>query len=1313
LPSIRRGEKKMKFKALFMTIVLICSVFVSCLTIGPVKSTGGLVGWWRFDEGSGTMASDDSGNGNNGILSSYNDPVLPQWATGKYGSALKFDGNNDFVLVPDSSSLDFSSAVTLMAWVYLPAGAHYPDSMMVSKNALNGATNLLLGIHDDVGHIRFGLGSGSDGNTITFISSGDVPRNVWTNVAATYDDSLMKIYINGTLDSIDSWTGGFNTNNGADLCIGASNYALHEYCTNATIDDVRIYNMALTQLEIQTDMEGSYPHGPGADNLYIKYYSSTGACVAALQNGTVDLTNLELTGAQMDVLNNSNIRSVISPGSNIYEFDFNNNATIPSDGNLTSPTYYRAFRQGLACLVNKNYIVNQICSFATRADPPIYRPTDDYWVDWSISEYDSYGNLLGNYPYEFNSTLANQYFNQSGFTEGSANNPYYDPSFPGSLQHLRLDPQTSTTMPPLIFYIRNDDPYRLEAGRMLKDDLRKMGIPVNAMEANAPTCRQHVMGLLDYNIYTGSWVGGSSTDLLSMYQTPPPGIFNSTYLDPYYSQFKNATYDQSLDKLINASNLGTARAAAIECQKILIQEAACAWVYCLDSVMGYRNISGVVNFRGGRIDNTWTFLVAHPRPLNSTSETINYGLSSPPTSLNVITDYYATIGAALNYPADDCLDLIYDTLLSYSPVDGTPGNTYGYSNRGGTMPWLAKDWQMGNWSSPYQAGKNLTELTFYLRDGIKWQDGIELNSTDVKFTIDYLKALGYDTTLNTNVADVYSVITPDAHTVVVYENVSNIWTLDLIGKLPILPKHIFQSITNVTGYYPGIGQGLSASKVLIGSGLWKYVSNNASTLILKANRDFFLETPPAGEVDFCYHWEMGSWGVDAMDATMVGEAFNSTGSFIPSAKWDPRADIYGNGVIDSNDVSYVTSQANCFNITWGSSGQYVPPQPTTNCTMYVDTSNSQILKGENFTAYVKATNIYKLSGYQFELRYDPSSLNCLSLTLSPLFNSQIEIMNETTGLILGGITLKGATPPISNSTLTLATIEFNATNGGGSRLHLLDTELAQYGAPLMACQLIPHRTIDKGIMVEVNVPTGKNVVVSPAPNAQVTFNKTTAAGWMTLNVTQPPSTTLKSTLDSLFVDIQTNATYQGNVTLQFTFNPTRLTLSDKEAMRMWLWNAASSSYRDVTTRVNTTTNTVYGVSPHLSCFAITCSLSITGSSNQPVQTVLQTPSSPPGGLPPWLQALVYYDITPQWGEQENVTLRLKYDPSTLRPNTAQFLQMWLWDTTLSQWVDITTKVDTVNNVLYGFSPHLSCFAITCLQLSTEEGGSPLSRDLEN
>ena len=73
--------------------------------------TGGLVGAYSFDEGSGTALADDSGNGNVGRITGAT------WARGRYGNALSFDGATDVVRVPASASLDVGSGLTLSAWV--------------------------------------------------------------------------------------------------------------------------------------------------------------------------------------------------------------------------------------------------------------------------------------------------------------------------------------------------------------------------------------------------------------------------------------------------------------------------------------------------------------------------------------------------------------------------------------------------------------------------------------------------------------------------------------------------------------------------------------------------------------------------------------------------------------------------------------------------------------------------------------------------------------------------------------------------------------------------------------------------------------------------------------------------------------------------------------------------------------------------------------------------------------------------------------------------------------------------------------------
>ena len=72
-----------------------------------------LVGWWTFDEGTGDIAADSSGNGNDGTL---NGPV--EWTTeGKLGGALKFTGPYNYVLVQDSPSLNPTQEITLAAWI--------------------------------------------------------------------------------------------------------------------------------------------------------------------------------------------------------------------------------------------------------------------------------------------------------------------------------------------------------------------------------------------------------------------------------------------------------------------------------------------------------------------------------------------------------------------------------------------------------------------------------------------------------------------------------------------------------------------------------------------------------------------------------------------------------------------------------------------------------------------------------------------------------------------------------------------------------------------------------------------------------------------------------------------------------------------------------------------------------------------------------------------------------------------------------------------------------------------------------------------
>jgi hypothetical protein len=90
-----------------LAVVIICILFFSMFSVFTPRAiaTGeSPVGYWKFDEGSGTTALDSSGNGNTGTLMNG-----PQWIDGKIGKALQFHGIDDYVEMPYHPSFNLSS----------------------------------------------------------------------------------------------------------------------------------------------------------------------------------------------------------------------------------------------------------------------------------------------------------------------------------------------------------------------------------------------------------------------------------------------------------------------------------------------------------------------------------------------------------------------------------------------------------------------------------------------------------------------------------------------------------------------------------------------------------------------------------------------------------------------------------------------------------------------------------------------------------------------------------------------------------------------------------------------------------------------------------------------------------------------------------------------------------------------------------------------------------------------------------------------------------------------------------------------------
>lgn len=227
---------------------------------GDTTSSCGPVAEWKFDEKSGTDAQDTSGNGNTGTLTNMESSDWKSAGQCKYGSCLDFDGlssGDEHIAVSDStgSSLDVTSAITVEAWVYPRSdGADHDYARIINKDAA-----YLMGIWSgDDFRSSVTIGSSEQANTCPDFG-GDDPWNKWYHFAFTYQSGTLKQYVNGQLKCETSVTNGDIDTNDNTLYLGAadtSNYVLDGY-----LDQVRIYNYALSQSQIAWNYNRGQPVG--------------------------------------------------------------------------------------------------------------------------------------------------------------------------------------------------------------------------------------------------------------------------------------------------------------------------------------------------------------------------------------------------------------------------------------------------------------------------------------------------------------------------------------------------------------------------------------------------------------------------------------------------------------------------------------------------------------------------------------------------------------------------------------------------------------------------------------------------------------------------------------------------------------------------------------------------------------------------------------------------------------------------------------------------------------------------------------------
>lgn len=242
--------------------------------IDPIDA--GLIAHYPFNGN----ATDESGNGHDGTV---NGATLSADRFGHANSAYAFDGTGSFIEVADSESLRLANTdYTISLWFEETTRSTSHNHTLMAKRSSGSQNGWLYTLAGDLapnanGTIKYHLSGGYD----PFIAStATAPLGQWTHAVIIYDHSAQTIrcYINGLLDSEHADMPSPNPSAAVNLIIGrdsaSSNYGFH-----GSIDDIRIYNRALSDAEVQNLA------GKTIDTTLIAYYPFNGNATDESGNG--------------------------------------------------------------------------------------------------------------------------------------------------------------------------------------------------------------------------------------------------------------------------------------------------------------------------------------------------------------------------------------------------------------------------------------------------------------------------------------------------------------------------------------------------------------------------------------------------------------------------------------------------------------------------------------------------------------------------------------------------------------------------------------------------------------------------------------------------------------------------------------------------------------------------------------------------------------------------------------------------------------------------------------------------------------------
>ena len=199
---------------------------------------------YGFEEPVGNTVVDESGSHDGDIAGATRS------GAGRFGRALSFDGTDDIVTVPDDSALRLTTGMTLEAWVKPTAATAWRSVIFKESNA-GAAYGLYANSDQDRPAVFLGGATGVSGPSV-------LEGNRWTHLAATFDGATLRLFVNGTAAGSLPVDGELSTGDGP-LSFGANHVWGERF--RGLIDEIRVYNRALSPAEIGADMGRSVVPG--------------------------------------------------------------------------------------------------------------------------------------------------------------------------------------------------------------------------------------------------------------------------------------------------------------------------------------------------------------------------------------------------------------------------------------------------------------------------------------------------------------------------------------------------------------------------------------------------------------------------------------------------------------------------------------------------------------------------------------------------------------------------------------------------------------------------------------------------------------------------------------------------------------------------------------------------------------------------------------------------------------------------------------------------------------------------------------------